>query len=687
MAGLLSKLGLRVPESEEAAGKIPEPVKARLQRGREEMKRDAPKRRLCVRFERGETYWFLNGSGTLSQQATVTDLSQRGGKPPHRMRNSHNFIRPIVTAKVSAASQRTPAFEVIATTNDPKRVAGARLAERVSLAGFDKWRLHDVDVRCTYNAIGGGGEGFAVPYFDPNVGPYHEVEVLDDAGAPVVDEATGEPKTRLVGEGELRVIVLHGNEVYWEPGSDFTQSRWHAIERARPIEDIEEMPGFFGEALKADAATSDIPTDRRPANMVMVIEYFERPCPKYPDGRHLVIANGRQVVPERKYPLRDRHGQVLDEPVPHRLAWDLDGGAQRDFGLTWQLIDSERVAQDSLNKAAEWKNRCLMPQLKARVNSIKSRVTDEPGAIIYYEGEHAPEWENVPPIPESLFRLADVAKQGMHEIGFDSRVEASPDVAARTVQAVVEQSNLQWSQFLIGKADWWSGLMRHCLLLVIAHYSEQRLMKYRGRDDWERIPDFEGVQLMDEVDVRVDPASLVTLTRAQVRDMLDWITSRFPGWLNPQDALAALQTGSLDRVMASYWLDVARANTVIQHIQDATVLDMPTRGSVNPITKQPELDPRTGQPMPYPGYMPDEQDNLHIWERIFADWMKTDDYASQPEPAQEVARQVWDGIQALKTAKAERERAQQAAMAEQLGEQNAAKPAQAKPLPSLPAPQ
>jgi hypothetical protein len=139
--------------------------------------------------------------------------------------------------------------------------------------------------------------------------------------------------------------------------------------------------------------------------------------------------------------------------------------------------------------------------------------------------------------------------------------------------------------------------------------------------------------------------------------------------------------------MASYWLDVARANTVIQKIRDGTVMSMPTRGTVDPVNKQPIVDPQTGEQMPYPGYMPDEQDNLQIWERVFSDWMKTDDYADQPAAAQEVARQVWDAIQALKAAKAQRDAAQQNAMAEAAGLANAAngQPA-AKPMPSQPAP-
>jgi hypothetical protein len=396
---------------------IPTTIEQRLRRGRMEMMRDAPNRRLCVRFERGESYWYIDPKVGLVAQATVT-AAGGGGKLPWRVRNKYNFIRPIITAKVSAATQRIPGFEVVPTSTDPERVGAARLAEKIALYGYDKWQLRAADVEVTFNAVGGGGEGFVLPFFNPNVGPYHPVE----------DPETG--MTEMVGEGEIELVILNGNQVYWENGQSFMKSRWHAVERAMVVDDVEEMDGFFGDKLIPDANTSDIPTDIRPENMVMVREYFERPCPKYPDGRHLVIANGRQVVPERPYPLRDRDDKAIDEPVLHRLAWDMNNGSRRDLGLTWQLVDAQRTAQDARNKQVEWKNRCLMPQWWMHGQASPTTLTDEPGAQFIYTGQEPPKQVDVPPIPDSLEQLIRSVKQDMQEIGFDTQIEASPDVAA-----------------------------------------------------------------------------------------------------------------------------------------------------------------------------------------------------------------------------------------------------------------
>src|SRR3954464_11759607 len=90
---------------------VPGDVERAIRRGRGVMKRDASKRRLCMRFERGDTFFYVNERNQLDQTATLTTAGG-GGKPPHKIRNSYNFIRPVVEDKVSAATQRVPNFEI-----------------------------------------------------------------------------------------------------------------------------------------------------------------------------------------------------------------------------------------------------------------------------------------------------------------------------------------------------------------------------------------------------------------------------------------------------------------------------------------------------------------------------------------------------------------------------------------------
>lgn len=653
---------------------IPKDVEERRTRGRKAMRRDAPKRRLCMRFERGDTYWYINDKGLLSFQPTVTSVNG-GGKPPHRIRNKYNFIRPIVEAKISAATQRIPGYEVHATATDPDKISAAKLSQKAAYYAYDKLRLRKVRTKVVKLAIAGGGEGFAMPYFDPSIGPF----------VPMPDGSA-------VGQGEIRVMTLSGNEVYWENGIDFEDSRWFVIERAVPVEEIEGLPGFVGGKITPDATTSDIPTDRRDReNLAILSDYLERPSQKYPLGRRVTIANGQVVVDCRlldptcesfwePYPLVGTDNQPIDEPVLHRLTYSLDPENDRDFGLVWQLIDAQRTIQDCWNKLLEWKNRCLNPQKIAAANSIVgARPDDSPGAVLYYRmGMPKPEWETPPPVPQALFEMLSAMKADMRAMAADDDFSDQTIAAARTVQAVLEQAQNRWGSFLGDLAEFDSRLMRHVLLLMARHYSEPRLLRLRGRFGPEMVQSFQGAQLLDQIDVTVLPETLVTRSKQDVQDRITWVATTFPGWLSPEIALAALDGGEFEDLICSYEYDVARCNRIIQAIRDGTVMSMPERPD-----QQTMLDGTT-QTVGVPTWMPDDNDNLAVWKAVFGDWMKTEDFEQLPEPMQEVGRLIWQGIKQKDMQQKMAQVQQQNAIAGQLGLENATRPAQAKGMPSQP---
>jgi hypothetical protein len=676
---------------------IPPKIDERLRRGRQEMLKLAAKRRLCERFEKGDTYFYVDNKNILQQQATVT-YAGGGGKQPHRIRNTFNFIRPIIEDKVSKASSRIPGYEVTATTTDLPDAGAAALATKVARYGYDKWRLRDVTVDACTLAIGHGGDAFAFPYFDSSVGPFVQVGI----------DEFGEPDYQ--GIGEVKVLVLSGNEAYWEAGVKFLESRWYAFDRAEAIETVQDYPGYMGGALNPDATTGDVPRDGSHSHMVLVTNYLERPSAKNPEGRWLVFANGRQVIPEQTYPLKDADGTVLDEPCLHRLRYRHDPSDDRDLGLTWQLVDPQRTFQDAYNKAVEWKNRVLVPQILAPRGSIKKARTDEPGAIIEYDpiGGMTPQWEQVQQIPESLFRIAGEMKNFMRELGAFEDIQADPNLAAKTVQEVVVQSDSRWGSFLGDLAEWHSRVMRHCLLLVSVHYSEPRTLSVQGTFGPDFVPDFRGAQLMGQVNVTVDAASLKARSRQEIQNKVTWIAQTFPGYLTPEQAIKALDSGNDELLVQSYELDHGRAWNIIRKIRDGTVMEMPTRDQtdalgnpvmepvlgpdgmplVDPMTgvpvQRPAVDPETGLPPQVPTFMPDIMDDEQVWLQLFADWMKTKDYDLQSPEAQAIARNIYTGILQQRNEKQQQKAQQEQAMAEQMGMSNAAKTPDAKALPSLP---
>jgi hypothetical protein len=280
----------------QAARSIPIPpvVERSMRRGRTAMLRDASKRRLCVRFERGDSYAYLDEKNVLQQQATVT-YGRGGGKPLHRIRNRYNFVRPLVEDKVSSATQRIPNYQVDPSTTDPEDAGAAKLAEKAAIFGYDQWRIRQAAIDTVKLAVGMGGAGFALPYFEPNVGPYTEVE------------------GKWVGQGEIRIRTFNGNECYWEAGCDFTTSPWWAVEQARPWRRCARSP--------ASSAARCAPTPPRPTSPTTTGPTRTSPSsPTTTSGRARhgprPLVHDRRQAPDRRRPAREPDHRVSVAGLP-----------------------------------------------------------------------------------------------------------------------------------------------------------------------------------------------------------------------------------------------------------------------------------------------------------------------------------------------------------------------------------
>lgn len=638
---------------------IPKVVEERIRRGRERMRKKAPKRQMFYKFWRGDTYCYVNSKNALVTQDTVAWAA--GGKmPDHRIRNSYPFIASIVQAKVSAATQRVPGYEVVPSTTEPDDAQAADLAAKVLLFGYDEWRLRRATTKAVEHALV-GGEGFAYPYFDTSLGPF----------------VTNEETEETIGLGDVRVLVLSGNEVYWEPGTDFEDSRWYVIEQAVPKDVIEDTPGYLKGELRADATDAESPTDDTPAELVIRREYLERPCPKYPRGRRLVMANGRQIVPEGDYPCANAEGEILDEPVLLRLSY-ITETEDRDRGLVELLVDLQRTIQDTWNKILEHKNRTLNPQMTAPRGSNMARRDDTPGATWFYTpvGGQKPEWERPPAVPDSLFQILDKALEHLRAIASDLDVQADPDVAARTAQAAIEESRLRWQTFLGDLAEFHSRLGRRCLYLVQRNYTEPRLIKIQGLFGPDLTPGFMGADLLGQADVRVNPDSLAVKSRKSVVEEVLLFGDR--QWISPRQAMAAVSAGNSEVLGQSWKFDEARANSIIQKIKRGPeeLFSLPDREEMGP----------NGEPRIVPGYMPRAFDNVDIHREVFETWMKTADWDRLDDPMREAGNVYYEALLRIQNEREIQRQLQEQNMAEQLGASNAAKPQQASPKPDQRAP-
>jgi hypothetical protein len=623
---------------------IPADVEDRVKRGMAQLQREGPKRNECWQFWRGNQYCYLNSDGVLQQLPTTTNV-RGGGKPRHRVRQGRNLLIDIVRHEVSAATQRVPSYEVSPSTTEAEDYSAAKLAEKVALYGYDAWHIRAaIEKVVTFAVV--MDEGFAWPYFDPTVGT---------------------PIDGKVATGEIRVRTFGPNEVFWEPGVRFEDSRWHCIIQARAIDEVKRIPGFLGGKLTADANTSPFsfgnPVAQPEANKVMVTEYLERPSPQNRQGRRLIMANGRLIAPPEAYPCTDAKGEYLDEPVLHKLTYIVDPASDRDMGLVRHLLDAQRTINDCTNKLLEAKNLALLPQLLAAPNSLPpgQRITDEPGVVFYaipVNGQW-PKWRDPPPahLFQLLQEIKEEAKRDMAAISAQNEIPTQVE-SGRAIQALIERDSGARAAFIAQLAEFHSRLMRHCLYLVQKHYTEPRLLKFRARTGPDSLRDFLGANLRGQCDVRVLPGSIEPRTRESIERRV--MSFAQLGWITPEAAMSAINGGLAEKLIESYELDVRRANEVLRKIR--------AFGSFG-----------SEVPMPRKGV-----DNLRVHRQIVGDWMKTEEFDTAAPQVKQAAELYMEGIAQLEAEEAAQQAEAQRQEASAYGMHHASKPQLGAQNPSFP---
>lgn len=578
-------------------------------------------------FFRGNHYVYRSDENYLVQQSVTT--SPQGGKPAHRVRTSHNLIFDSVMHEVSNSTQRIPSYQVVPSTSDAEDIQAAAVSEKVALYGHDKWRFQERFALAVQHAVV-AGEGFLWPFFDNTVGP-------------VIDPEEG------LHEGEVAVRVYGKNQVAWEPGVRFEDSKWHVLIQARPVDSI---PG----KVAADAQNQEIlgkAQKGQDTKLALVYDYLERPSDKTPDGRWITFVNGT-VLGVKAYPCKD-----LGRPVLHKISYSLDADNDRDLGLVPQLLDAMRTYNDCWNKQVEWKNLALNPQVILLNVVMDQRLTDEPGKVYTAYGSGSIEWRPVPPVPPELEQMKQSAQAEIARIAAQNDIPAQVE-AGKAIQALIERDNTRRSEFIARLATTYSSVMRHCLYLVQQHYTEPRLLKLHGRFGWDAVADFKGSDLRDQIDVRVMPDSIEPRTKQAVEQRV--MTYAQMGWIDPKQAISAIEAGTAEHLLDDYEMDVSWAQHCIRQI----------RGMESGVTRPEDIP----QARPF--------DNFPVLIRELTTWMKSGDFNMLGPGPKEAANLFLQQLEALKAQKEMADAQAQQAMAQGLGMANAARPQGPPPLPSAP---
>lgn len=639
---------------------IPAPtsVLQRIEKGEKVIRRHESRwRELWAHFD-GDQFSYVSAR---DGQLTTLETREGGSKPSWRPRLTRNRMTKAITSEVSMLTSRSPAYEATPLNTDPERMNAARTAEKVLLALHTSLKLRRVTFKVALNAAV-TGDGYSWPYWNDQLGvPVDPAKILPAFGGGDPAEAAAQMPVGL-RTGDISVAVLRQEQVGWEPGVEFEDSRWHFVRLTKPIDEIKAAAGYIGpKELQPDARQDRLGNRDSAAaerDMAFVYHYLERPSKDAPQGRWIELCQGKITRPVQEYPCSE------DIPVIHRMPW-IERGDRRDrsLGLGELAIDIQRSINRIINQMITWRNLCLNPQWVAPENGLRIVPSDEPGKVYTYRGQQKPEQVPTKDIPDSLFRDLELAYSDMDFIIGQGSALPSGMRSAMGISALNDREQSYRWMLLSNLADFYQSMGKHLLYLVAKHYTEERLLVVNGRFGVDTINDFVGSTLDGQIAaIRVAETSIEPRSReAQEAKIMLFADKQ---WITPERAMSALQGGLAEAVIDDFELDIARVHRQIQQLlllaDEAVVSQMQDPSALIPEAK------------PY--------DNHPVFVDVIKGWMKTVDFEQQHPLIQEAALN-WLQMHQMLDQQQKMEQAQQTSlMAQSQGQDNAAKP-QGGPVP------
>lgn len=384
-----------------------------------------------------------------------------------------------------------------------------------------------------------------------------DVPMLDEQGAPIVDSYR---------EGEIQSRVRPLFNFFWDAkATKLKDARWCGealyvdldwIDENFPemgpyvgSEEGVEAMNFYEASLLALVGPSIQGTAHQGGmtffkNGVVLRKYQEKPSQKYPNGLHLIVANGVLLF-RGELPIKDEQQQVVNEFTYEEFRYDevpgrFPGRTPVDDMVPLQKRYNGISAQRILNRKT-----LLNPWLLAPKGSglNPGQINMRPGATVLYNWVGigvAPQVVKGEPLPEQVNAEAAECVQRMDQLAQDPAAVAQADTPAGMKNGValnfakeareeVTLPRLQRWGLWIARRD------RKRLLLAQQYYREPRLVKLLGAGEDYRVKYLKGADIRGNVDVSVDPGTLIprspSMKQQAVIDALD------VGLLQPDDPI------------------------------------------------------------------------------------------------------------------------------------------------------
>lgn len=565
-----------------------------------------------------ETQWRLNLAWLAGRQYTTASPTaatlQEPPAPPWRVRLVANRILPIWRSALGRMLKTRPVPDVIPASGDEADILTAKVGEKIikhiwSSQGMDGRKVVEL-----YSWVLAAGSAFIMPWWDhlsgeplvlsvtPPSSEHSPEEKTDDTeDLDAVVEALGGSKisdgeglTDLVVEpsGEIVVTVVPPHEVYPEPGATtWEDMRWCFRVRAFPVEDLRARYPEHADAIREDSeavlqdfsflipsadpsvSAGELAADVGRRGMALLKEYFEKPSPSAPNGRHAILIGDTEIechdrlpydhkrIPLVKFdfitfPGRFWGGSVIEHLIPLQREWNR---------VRSMLIENRNVMS---------RPKLLVPTTAGIPDDV---WTSEPGEKVYFNpaGGRPEPWVP-PPIPGYVLNELQQTEADMMEIAsyhWATRGINPPGVRTAAGLAMLQEADdtplgpvLQWNEAS------WREVGEQILELAKQFYTEPRLIHLKVGNEAETV-EFSREQLRGRYRVRVASGSSLPMSRAAriqfALEMLDRGAFRTPqGRIDEQRFFRFLEMDTALDIVTDDALDIRIARTENVEMRD-----------------------------------------------------------------------------------------------------------------------
>jgi hypothetical protein len=545
-----------------------------------------------------ERQWYINMAFYIGKQnVAVIPISSASSAatgvrlyippaPYYRARPVLNRIRPIIRNELSKLTAQKPTATIVPSTGEDSDLAAAQAGEQIWESIYKGNKVQSIFRQAMLWALT-TGNGFMKTYWDPN-----KVSKSGDPGDFVYENVTPFHifvPDMLAEDIEDQPYIIH----IQTKSPEWVRMHYPNI-KAQP--NVMEANDILNDSFLQLVGAGDF---RK--NAILCYEVWVKPgnVDFMPQGGMFTII-GDSVVQfvegnpyvHQQYPFvkfghlptaRFYYDSVINDLIP----------IQREYNRTrGQIIES--------------KNKMSHPQLLAAQGSIDAaKINTEPGQVIYYKlGFPIPQplpLQNLPSyvmqeVDRLLMDFEDIS--GQHEV---SKGQVPSGVTAATaINFLQEQDESMLAVTFAGIEEGFEKIGYQTLCYVKQYWETPRLVKVTGLDNQFNVISFQGSDLRDNTDIRVEAGSALPTSKSAKQALLMDLMGQ--GFIPPEKGLELMDVGGVQRLYDELRVDSAQASRENMRMAAVNQVQMDqymqTFQGQDPMTGEAVLiDPATGGPL------------------------------------------------------------------------------------------